>query len=102
PPPPPPPPPAPAPSFPPRRSSALLAAVKKAGFRATIDTSSSRVNGKIKAAQEAKVPYMLVVGGKDRDAGTVSVRHRTEGDRGAIPLNEFVETIVDERDHRAI
>lgn len=80
----------------------VLDAMKAAGFRATIDTSSNRVNGKIKAAQEAKVPYMLVVGGKDKDAGTVSVRHRTEGDRGALPLDEFVQNIVKERDTRAI
>ncbi|MEO0514205.1 MAG: threonine--tRNA ligase [Planctomycetota bacterium] len=84
---------------------AVLAALKNAsggGFRATIDTSSNRVNGKIKAAQEAKVPYMLVVGGKDKDAGTVSVRHRTEGDRGALPLDEFVQAIVKERDERSL
>ncbi len=55
---------------------AVLARLKDAGFRATIDTSASRVNGKIKVAQDDKVPYMLVVGGKDADAGTVSVRHR--------------------------
>ncbi len=80
----------------------VLAALKDKGFRVGLDTSSNRVNGKIKAAQEAKVPYMLVVGGKDQDAGTVSVRHRTEGDRGALPLEEFVQAIVKERDERAL
>jgi len=80
----------------------VLEALKSANFRGTIDTSSNRVNGKIKAAQEAKVPYMLVVGGKDQEAGTVSVRHRTEGDRGAIPREEFVQNIVKERDERSL
>lgn len=83
-------------------AESVEAALKAKGFRVSTDTSSNRVNGKIKAAQEAKVPYMLVVGGKDKDAGTVSVRHRTEGDRGAIPLDEFITAIVEERDTRAL
>lgn len=73
----------------------------EAGFRVTLDSSNDRVNSKIKAAQEEKIPYMLVVGGKDRDAQTVSVRHRTEGDRGAVPLSEFLEAAIKERDEKA-
>ncbi len=76
--------------------------LKGKGLRVTTDTSSSRVNGKVKAAQEMKVPYMLVVGGKDEQAGTVSVRHRTEGDRGAVPLEQFVADAVAERDERRL
>ncbi|MEM9915071.1 MAG: threonine--tRNA ligase [Planctomycetota bacterium] len=83
-------------------AESVLTALKEHGFRCDMDTSSNRVSGKIKAAQEAKVPYMLVVGGKDKDAGTVSVRHRTEGDRGAVPLDEFVQGIVKERDERRL
>ncbi len=62
-----------------------------AGFRATLDDSNDRLNAKIKQAQDEKIPYMLVVGGKDRDAGTVSVRHRSEGDQGAVPVAQFIE-----------
>ncbi|MEM7624982.1 MAG: threonine--tRNA ligase [Planctomycetota bacterium] len=80
----------------------VLAALKARGFRAEIDTTSNRVNGKIKSAQEAKVPYMLVVGGKDKDAGTVSVRHRAEGDRGAVALDTFISALIEERDERRI
>ncbi|MEM9883842.1 MAG: threonine--tRNA ligase [Planctomycetota bacterium] len=80
----------------------VLSALRKANFRGEIDTSANRVNGKIKAAQEMKVPYMLVVGGKDEAAGTVSVRHRAYGDRGALPLDEFLAAAVDERDRRAL
>jgi len=80
----------------------VLEALKAAGFRCRMDTSSSRVNGKIKVAQEDKVPYMLVVGGKDADAGTVSVRHRADGDRGAVPLAEFLAMVVEERETRAL
>ena len=45
---------------------------------------------------------MLVVGGKDEEANTVSVRHRAEGDRGAVPLDVFLQNIVEERDERSL
>lgn len=76
--------------------------LKAAGFRVDIDANNERLNAKIKIAQEDKVPYMLVVGGKDQDAGTVSVRHRTEGDKGAIPVDEFIEAAIKERDGREL
>jgi threonyl-tRNA synthetase len=69
----------------------VLAALAGSGFRAALDESSDRVQGKIKAAQEEKVPYMLIVGGKDEAAGTVSVRERTRGDLGAMPLQAFLD-----------
>ncbi len=68
----------------------VLAALKEARLRATLDDSNERVNAKIKAAQEEKVSYMLVVGGKDEAAGTVSVRDRSRGDLGAMPLEVFL------------
>jgi len=80
----------------------VAGALKARGFRVSVDESNDRLNAKIKAAQEAKVPYMGVVGGKDADAGTVSVRHRSQGDRGAIPLDEFVAGVVKERDERSV
>ncbi|MCC7203582.1 MAG: threonine--tRNA ligase [Phycisphaeraceae bacterium] len=69
------------------------AALKGADFRgrATVDLSNERVNAKIKVAQDDKVPYMLVVGGRDQEAGTVSVRDRVRGDLGAMPLAAFIE-----------
>ncbi len=63
----------------------------QAGFRVTLDESNERVNAKVKTAQEEKIPYMLVVGGKDESAGTVSVRCRTRGDLGAIAMDRFLE-----------
>jgi threonyl-tRNA synthetase len=66
-------------------------ALVAAGFRATMDQSGDRVQAKIKVAQDLKVPYMLVVGGKDEAAGTVSVRDRSKGDLGAMPLEKFLE-----------
>ncbi len=65
--------------------------LRDAGFRVTLDASGDRVNGMVKNAQEEKVNYMLIVGGKDEAAGTVSVRDRSRGDLGAIPLAAFIE-----------
>jgi threonyl-tRNA synthetase len=69
----------------------VIDALTKAGLRAEIDNSSERVQAKIRVAQEMKIPYMLVVGGRDEKARTVSVRERSQGDLGAMPLDQFVE-----------
>ena len=74
----------------------VMDALKTVHLRVTLDDGNDRVNAKIKAAQEAKVPYMLVVGGKDEAAGTVSVRERTAGDLGALPLDAFVAQVREE------
>ena len=68
----------------------------KARVRIGIDRSDERIQAKIKTAAEEKIPYLLIVGGKDAEAGTVSVRKRGVGDQGAVPLEEFVEAITDE------
>lgn len=68
----------------------VVKAIRDAGFRATMDDSGQRVQAKIKVAQDMKIPYMLVVGGKDQEAQTVSVRDRTRADLGAIPLMDFI------------
>ncbi|MAE61777.1 MAG: threonine--tRNA ligase [Planctomycetaceae bacterium] len=72
-------------------AEAVHAALRGSGIRAEVDQSAERVQAKIRAAQEMKVPYMLVVGGRDRDGGTVSVRCRTRADLGALPLEAFIE-----------
>lgn len=69
----------------------VLAKLEAAGLRAGIDQSGDRVQAKIRLAQEEKVPYMLVVGGRDQEAGTVSVRCRSRGDLGPMPVEEFLE-----------
>jgi threonyl-tRNA synthetase len=63
------------------------------GVRATVDDRSEKVNLKIREAQLQKVPYMLVVGDREAQAGQVAVRHRKHGDQGAKPLAEFVGEI---------
>ncbi len=69
----------------------VLDALLAEGFRATLDQSGERVQAKIKIAQDDKVPYMLIVGGKDEASGSVSVRDRVKGDVGAVKLEEFIE-----------
>ncbi len=70
--------------------------LKTAGVRATVDDRSEKVNLKIRDAQMQKVPYMLVVGGREADAGQVAVRHRKRGDLGPTSVEEFTRTIMAE------
>jgi threonyl-tRNA synthetase len=75
----------------------VLAALKDAGVRASLDAGPDRIQGKVKAAAEMKVPYMLIVGPRDAEQNAVSVRVRgIEKDLGAMPLDGFVSTIRDE------
>ncbi len=64
-----------------------------AGIRATLDDRSEKVNLKIRDAQLQKVPYMIVVGGREQENGTVSVRNRRHGDQGVRPVAEFIATV---------
>ena len=70
--------------------------LKTAGVRATVDDRSEKVNLKIRDAQMQKVPWMLVVGGREADAGQVAVRHRKRGDLGPTSVEEFTRTITAE------
>jgi threonyl-tRNA synthetase len=70
--------------------------LRAAGFRADVDDSDETVGYKIREAEMQKVPYMLVIGQREQDAGTVAVRRHGEGDRGAIPLDDFVQHLHDE------
>jgi len=72
-----------------------------AGFRAHLDDRNEKLQAKIRDAQLQKVPYMLVVGGKEAGAGTVSVRHRSKGDLGPQPLADFLVALRREMDSRA-
>jgi threonyl-tRNA synthetase len=70
------------------------AALRAAGVRVTLDESNDRIQGKIKAAAEMKIPYLLIVGPRDAEQNAVSVRIRgMEKDAGAMPLEKFVEGI---------
>jgi len=67
----------------------LAAKLKGQGFRVEIDKRNEKVNFKIREAQLMKIPYMLVIGDREVDAGTVSVRNRRNGDLGVKTFDEF-------------
>jgi threonyl-tRNA synthetase len=64
-----------------------------AGIRVHLDDRSEKVNLKIREAQLQKIPFMLVIGDREAQAGTVSVRNRKHGDQGVKPVAEFLATI---------
>ena len=73
------------------------------GFRVEVDGRNEKIGKKIREAQLEKIPYMLVVGDRDMEAGTVSVRHRSEGDLGAMSLEAFsamLRQVVDSKERK--
>lgn len=66
------------------------AALKAAGFRVEVDSSAEKLGAKIREATLMKVPYQVVVGPRDEANGTISVRSRTDGDLGAMKLEDLV------------
>jgi threonyl-tRNA synthetase len=68
----------------------IVKALKDEEFRAEADFSDSRMNAKIRTAQAEKIPYMLIVGGSEKDARTVSVRTRSGEQINNMPLHEFL------------
>jgi threonyl-tRNA synthetase len=76
--------------------------LKDAGFRTHLDDRNEKLQAKIRDAQLEKVPYMLILGGKEAEAGTVSVRHRSKGDLGPRPLAQFIADLRQEIESRAI
>ena len=72
----------------------LLVKLKRAGVLAELDDRNEKIGYKIREAQLEKVPYMLVLGDKEVEAGTVAVRSRKNGDMGAIPQDEFISKLL--------
>ena len=71
----------------------VTARLADAGLRVHLDDRNEKVNLKIREAQLQKVPYMLVVGAREAEAGAVAVRNRKHGDLGAKPLDDFLAEI---------
>jgi threonyl-tRNA synthetase len=68
----------------------VLKKLKAAGIRAEVDDSGDRMGNKIRKAQEQKIPYMLVIGDREIEAGAVAVRLRSEENLGAMPVDDFI------------
>ena len=79
----------------------LAVKLDAAGIRVETDLRNEKIGYKIREAQMQKIPYMLVIGDKERDAGTVSVRTRGGVDLGAMRPDEFLAKIKDEIDSKA-
>jgi threonyl-tRNA synthetase len=75
----------------------VLERLKREGLRAEIDASSQRMNAKIRDAQNQKIPYAFILGKREVEEGTVSVRDRSEGDLGQMTVEAFLEKTDGER-----
>ncbi|MCF2615920.1 threonine--tRNA ligase [Oscillibacter valericigenes] len=71
------------------------------GFRVEVDYRNEKIGKKIREAQLEKIPYMVVVGDRDMENGTVSPRHRADGDLGAMSMEDFTALLKDVVDSKA-
>ena len=70
--------------------------LEKEGIRVEVDDRNEKIGYKIRESQVQKVPYMLVVGEKEMEANTVGVRSRKDGDVGAVEVDKFIKTVLEE------
>ena len=80
----------------------LVSQFKALGLRASADLRKEKIGRKILDAELEKVPYKLVVGDKEVEEGTVSVRRRGEGDIGAMPKADFFALVKEENDSKKV
>ena len=78
------------------KAKEVTALLKKKGIRAESDCRSEKIGFKIREAQLEKVPYMLIIGDKEAEAGLVAVRARKTGDKGQMPVEQFIAEIKNE------
>jgi threonyl-tRNA synthetase len=71
----------------------VAAQLRDADVRVTVDENSEKIGAKIRRAQMDRIPYMLVVGGREAEAGAVAVRRREGGDQGVMPRDAFLEQV---------
>ena len=76
----------------------VKAKLEDVGIRVEVDDRNEKIGYKIREAQLQKIPYMLVLGDKEKEAGTVGVRSRKDGDIGAMDVDEFIAKVVEEID----
>jgi threonyl-tRNA synthetase len=74
----------------------LAAQMKAKDIRVEIDDRNEKIGYKIREGQMEKVPYMLIVGDKEKETGTVAVRQRGKGDIGSVPAADFIAGVLDE------
>lgn len=74
----------------------VITLLQNSDIRALIDERSEKAGRKIRDAEIRKIPYMLIVGEKEEEGGTVSVRRHGQGDMGALPVEEFINLVKNE------
>ncbi|MEX2602211.1 MAG: threonine--tRNA ligase [Balneolaceae bacterium] len=79
-----------------------LQTLKGRKFRVDLDRRNEKVGAKIRDAETAKIPYMLIVGAREEEDETVSVRRHKQGDLGTFPISEFISTIQKEVDEQSL
>ena len=83
-------------------AAAHRTALAARGVRVTVDETPDKIGAKIRNARLDRVPYMLVLGQREAEDGTVSVRHRDKGDLGAMPFEQFADLVAREIAERHI
>jgi threonyl-tRNA synthetase len=81
-------------------AAVVVAALRDAGLRAEVDDRTESVGRKIRDAELRKIPYMLVVGDREAEEGTVALRRHGAGDEGSIPVGELVSRLVADVEER--
>jgi len=76
--------------------------LEERGIRVELDDRSEQVSAKIRDAETSKIPYMLIVGGREKSEGTVSVRRHREGDIGTFDFSEFISNLENEIETKAL
>ena len=80
----------------------VVKVLKHEGIRVKLNDRADKIGSKIRQAELDKINFMLIVGQKESDEETVSIRKRFEGDMGTMPLNDFKDKIVDEINNRRL
>jgi len=80
----------------------VVSTLQQEGLRTQLDERSEKMQAKIRDAQLQQVPYMAVVGGREAESGTVAVRHRRDGDLGAVGVDKFAQRVREESQSRRV
>lgn len=80
----------------------LKSMMEEQGIRAEVDTRSEKIGYKIREARNERTPYIAVVGEKEQESGTLSIRKRGQGEQGAVPYAEFIENVLKENKDKVI
>ncbi|MEJ6560812.1 MAG: His/Gly/Thr/Pro-type tRNA ligase C-terminal domain-containing protein, partial [Akkermansiaceae bacterium] len=85
-----------------KEAEALVKSLADAGARVTVDNTGDKIGAKIRLARMDRVPYLAVIGAREVEENSVSVRHRDQGDLGSIPTNDFVSRVQEDISSRSL